>query len=353
MRALIGKSERVRQVVDEVIPALFPLKVKELGRAMTDIYKRLPDKVKQSIGLLCLQGRERLFAVDGQHRLAGVQEAIKRAKESQDPAVWGHGFLGDEISVIFIGHEISTRGIERTRRVFTTLNKTAKRVSKGETIALDENDVMAIICRRMVEDNPWFMEPRVAIRATNNLVPGDTTSLITIGALYDVLTIVYSKIIKQRKALRDLQFGNRPEDQQLDQYHGRALSYFRRLAEAIPELNEYFESRRPSRVVSKYRGDFGGHLAFRPIGLLVITAVIAQLCRRMTLTAAIDEVKGLPMALQDPPLADVIWSKKTGTIQAGNRSLATRVYLGQLGHLTKRALDEVTRRYTELTGLKL
>lgn len=44
VRALIEKSERVRKVLDEVIPALFPLKVKALARAMTEVYKQLAHK---------------------------------------------------------------------------------------------------------------------------------------------------------------------------------------------------------------------------------------------------------------------------------------------------------------------
>jgi DNA sulfur modification protein DndD len=44
VRAVIQKSERVRKILDEVIPALFPLKVKALGKAMTDVYKQLAHK---------------------------------------------------------------------------------------------------------------------------------------------------------------------------------------------------------------------------------------------------------------------------------------------------------------------
>jgi len=44
VRAIIQKSERVRSVIDEVIPALFPLKVSELASAMTNVYKQLAHK---------------------------------------------------------------------------------------------------------------------------------------------------------------------------------------------------------------------------------------------------------------------------------------------------------------------
>ncbi len=44
IRTIIGKSERVRQVIDDVVPALFPLKVKELASAMTTVYMSLAHK---------------------------------------------------------------------------------------------------------------------------------------------------------------------------------------------------------------------------------------------------------------------------------------------------------------------
>lgn len=44
VRQLLNKSERVRSVLEEVVPLLFPLKVQALGRAMTKVYKQLAHK---------------------------------------------------------------------------------------------------------------------------------------------------------------------------------------------------------------------------------------------------------------------------------------------------------------------
>lgn len=44
VRTIIGQSEKVRQVIDDVVPALFPLKVRELASAMTTVYKSLAHK---------------------------------------------------------------------------------------------------------------------------------------------------------------------------------------------------------------------------------------------------------------------------------------------------------------------
>lgn len=43
-RHLVNKSERVRAVIDEVVPLLFPLKVKQLATSMTKVYKQLAHK---------------------------------------------------------------------------------------------------------------------------------------------------------------------------------------------------------------------------------------------------------------------------------------------------------------------
>lgn len=43
-RALIEKSARIRNVISNLIPALFPLKVQELADSMTSVYKRLAHK---------------------------------------------------------------------------------------------------------------------------------------------------------------------------------------------------------------------------------------------------------------------------------------------------------------------
>ena len=48
--------------------------------------------------------------------------------------------------------------MERTRRLFTTLNRYAKPVKKSEIIALDEDDIIAIITRELVEKYPLFRE---------------------------------------------------------------------------------------------------------------------------------------------------------------------------------------------------
>ena len=61
-----------------------------------------------NMGFLRLTGDEKIFPVDGQHRVEGIKSAIKERPE-----------LGDEsIAVILIGHQKNKEGMEKTRRIF-------------------------------------------------------------------------------------------------------------------------------------------------------------------------------------------------------------------------------------------
>jgi DNA sulfur modification protein DndB len=105
----------------------------ELGNFRSPKKPELVEEIRQSdvdaLGFLALSGKERIFAIDGQHRLAGIKQALKENAE-----------LGDEkVPVILVGHRKDAGGLRRTRRLFTTLNKTAVPVAKRDIIALDED----------------------------------------------------------------------------------------------------------------------------------------------------------------------------------------------------------------------
>ena len=134
-----------------------------------------------SVGFLTLRGDEKLFTLDGQHRLSGIKAAVEE-KGADAPT--------DEVPVMFVAHEKSDQGLRRTRRLFTTLNKTAKPVSKFDVIALDEDDVMALTVRWLIDENPdMFGGDRIAFVGSSNMPQSNVTSLTTIVNLYDILLI--------------------------------------------------------------------------------------------------------------------------------------------------------------------
>lgn len=312
------------------------------SNAKADELKNLSEDVIASVGFLTLRGDENLFALDGQHRLAGIKKAVKDGLES-DPY--------DEVSVIFVAHRDTKSGLERTRRLFTTLNKTARPVSKGDIIALDEDDVMAICVRRLIEETEFFAGKRVAFVASNNMPVANTTSLTTIGNLYDVLTILFTEAKSDLKARKpDLQ-RVRPSDEKLDAYFAYAQELFVQLGKNFKELDQFFSAKNTEPVVKKHRGSHGGNALFRPIGLETFTRVIARLTKDMSLAQAVKLAASLPRSLNDEPLERLMWDSNKKTILNGHKVTLREVLLYMLGKNAKNYSEgTLLERYRRETG---
>ena len=75
--------------------------------------------------------------------------------------------------------EDDSEGYERTRRLFSTLNRYAKPVGKKDIIALDEDDSVAIVTRLLVEDHPLFVG-KISLGQSKNIAKSDQESLTSI-----------------------------------------------------------------------------------------------------------------------------------------------------------------------------
>jgi DNA sulfur modification protein DndB len=141
-----------------------------------------------SFGVLTFDGSQQYFALDGQHRLRAIKDAILK-----NPS------LGKEdITIILVSHYDTPQGKEKTRRLFTNINKNAKVTTKSENLALDEDDAFAIITRRLVNEHPFLsQEGRVSIFASqgNNgemslatqVKDNDRKAITSISQLYEMV----------------------------------------------------------------------------------------------------------------------------------------------------------------------
>lgn len=294
-----------------------------------------------SVGFLTLHGDEKLFALDGQHRLAGIKKAVAAGLQ-QNPL--------DEVSVIFVAHEVTKKGLERTRRLFTTLNKTARPVSKGDIIALDEDDVMAICVRKLIEETELFSGARIATVASNNMPVSNTTSLTTIGNLYDVLLILFTQSSWDLKGPKSDLSRARPDDKVLKRFFDYALGYFELLRENCAELRSFFAASDTESIVRKHRGSHGGKMTFRPIGLEILTRVVARLTKEMPLKEAVVLTAELPRDLTSPPYEGLMWEVGKKTISNAHKATLREVLLYMLGDYAKWKQETLLERYRRETG---
>jgi DNA sulfur modification protein DndB len=80
------------------------------------------DRSSYGFGLLRFDGSQTYYALDGQHRLKSIQEAINLNPD----------LAKEEITVIILKHEDTPAGLERTRRLFSTLNRRAANLRWNE-----------------------------------------------------------------------------------------------------------------------------------------------------------------------------------------------------------------------------
>lgn len=316
-----------------------------------------------AFGFLSLTGKEILFPLDGQHRLSGIIEALGRDDDSAEH------LADDELSVIMIAHDPSIDGRTRSRRLFTTLNKRAVPVKKSETIALDEDDVMAIAARFLVEDDKLLSKAdMVAIRSNAAMPPTDTKSLTTIVTLYDLLARLFKELSGQD--FDTLKY-NRPDDEWLGVYLACASEFFAALGKNFDIFGECLNAKDHGKLVKKHRNTDGGHFLFRPAGLLLFAELVSahikdhwdgsfeeeaddcELVKKAALKqirASVKAFKEIETDLSERPFADLLFIQKTGKMVPGQRSLVRDILLYDFDLLSKRKATSVEARLVGAIG---
>lgn len=303
----------------------------------------LPDDIEGTLGILKLDGSERLWAIDGQHRVAGIQLTVAEKPQIGE----------EEVCVIFVAGVTSEHrdddplGYERTRRLFTTLNHYAKPVSKKDIIALDEDDVVAIVTRQLLEEYDLFRE-KISIGQARSIPVTDKKNLTTIEVLYDTLDIHLRdgkpRSWKQFRAIR-------PSENVIARFYKKATELWDTMIEHFPPFQELRESKSTEETAGRYRHSLGGHLLFRPIGLLIVVRVLRYLTESgMPLAEAVRVVSQVPMELSAPPWAGLLWdtANKRMITAPENQKVAERLlFYGVGGDLSRFKVnpDDLRREY--------
>ena len=299
---------------------------------------------RSALGFLELSGSEKLFALDGQHRLSGLQKAVK-----DDPTI------REETSpVLLVAHSTDREGLVRTRRLFTTLNKHARPVTKGQIIALDEDDPIAIVTRLVVENDKRFAGDTIAFGDSNSLGPDDSTALTTLIALYQILEVLLSKLDHRFRSqvLESIKHKSRPEEDVLTGCLELSTRFFKLFAEHFPAINGYFRARNKQRWVARYRNSDGGHILYRPIGIVMFARLIVEYARsQRRLRTAFHRAAQLPQMLTEPGYNKVIWQPVSGTMVVGRKKWSEDFLRMTLGlPVSLRRKRTMAKQYNDMLG---
>ena len=318
----------------------------------------LDPRFRYSLGILELDGTENLYAIDGQHRVAGIKEALRQRLSRGEYEE--HDRLANEcICMIFVSADDRQEGHrERIRRLFTTLNRQARSVSEPEVIALDEDDAAAIITRRMVNSYVGFRQRRldeqnglpglIQMGTRHEIQQSNDHSITTIVSLYRMVKVIF------RSELKDITSEYRtyrPSEKDLKSLYEKFVMVWEYLREYDSALRDVLYSDPEERLARKYRNRGGGHLLFRPLGLQAFSGALQVLrTRNVETERAIKSLCELPMLISDSPWRDVVWNPNTRRIISVNKAMTEALLLHMLGQRPRSSSYDLESKYNQLHG---
>ena len=306
------------------------------------------DEEYYDIGLLELSGNEKIFPVDGQHRVEGIKKILS---ETQD-------FNNENIPVIFIGHKNDIDGMQRARRLFSTLNRYAKPVSKRDIIALDEDDAVAIASRDLIENHSLFENERI-LDSRGKAIPRNNqkafTTIITFYECnYELLHLFLDdktvkntngkKIKGRSKAKEYIRF--RPVQNELKNYLSLCFSFWDSLSSEIDAVRLYLET---SPSTGKQRNRDGGNLIFRPVALIPFVKAIIHIHKQTgsLFEEILKEVNLLPLELTDSEWAGVLWDSNNHKMLMSHQTVVELrlIHLYDSNLLTEKENERLVKGY--------
>ena len=311
------------------------------------------DRSSYGFGLLRFDGSQIYYALDDQHRLRSIQKALEHNPD----------LAKEEISVIILKHEETGEGLQRTRRLFSTLNRRAKPTTTGQNIAIDEDDAIAIVTRRLVKESE-ILKALVSIKLGSKQISqtkSDYPYITTLAALYEtneMLLGCYDDGLDIDQKFKQF----RPSNDDLDAYYDFLEKLWIKLLNKCPgfepilsghkkpgDIRKRFEEPGIPALDDSGKPIVGGNVFARPIGQFIIAEVIKIAgTQGKSIEDTIDAIMtNISMDIDQAPWVSVIWNSSTQSIRGGKaeRALIASVISHALGLKIKVKVRELTKKY--------
>ena len=151
------------------------------------------ESIEQSFGVLRFSGGQNYYALDGQHRLKAIKTLLQPDDEEErvEPP---KDFENEEVSVLMVIRPTESEDEEwlsSYRRLFSSLNRYAKPTDKDTNIIMDEDDIFAILTRRLISSHDFFKAPgrhleSLRIQTKGRQLREGTSFFTSLQQLYDL-----------------------------------------------------------------------------------------------------------------------------------------------------------------------
>ncbi len=288
------------------------------------------DDYTNSIGILSFEGNEKMFAIDGQHRVAGIaiayDEIIKKNKKNQ--------FLDDQYPVLFLAHIDDELGKKRTRKLFSDINKKAKPVAQGDRIKIDEEDLIAITTRRIYATYPYFQNGKlISLTENAKLEQKDTSNFTNLLGLYNLIKVL-SKLFNPQKSIQLWDEAN------IVTLKSIVECFFDFIIENVNEYKSYFIDNTLS--IEKARKD-NKYLLFRPIGLVLLGKLYVHFFENLDYLKEV--INKIGFIFPESPLNNVVWNNGRMEAKSSNQNIAFKLVLYILNQLNDNEENNLLNQY--------
>lgn len=228
----------------------------------------------QNAGFLTLPGKERLIALDGQHRLLAMKLCLKGASAisvamlgnkkmtPQMMALEPHPELAEEeVSVIFVEHENNLK----TRKIFNKVNKYARQTGRGQNIITSDDDVYASIARRLFAEGEVLHKigKNELVNWSSNTLSQRSKQLTTVSALYTIAETISKDRGWSAKVM--------PSDADaIEEVFEENTDFWKQLLEGMSVYREYLALTKLDKPISQLRED---NLLMKPVTHMALAHV--------------------------------------------------------------------------------
>lgn len=297
------------------------------------------EKDYTTVGFLEFSGEEKIFPVDGQHRVKGIKEAV---------AV-DENLKFETVPVIFIAHDDSPEGRKKTRKLFSTINRRAKPVGASENIALDEDDICSIITRDVVQQFPLFHGKNLTTYEGKQIPVSNKIAFTSIITLYQCIeSIVKWQLSKQGisgKKYKDYLL-YRKEDSIISNMRNIVFDIMEAFVNNTTTIQTYLNNPDDNRAEA-FRNNTGGSLLFRPIALTeYFNAAIVLFDNGYNNVEAFSKLNQLPHIISENPWNGLLWDG-TKMVNRVSRSAVKNllVYMVDKNLLSENEYKKMTELY--------
>lgn len=286
--------------------------------------------IENKIGILTLSGNEEIFVLDGQHRLLGIRKAYEEDKSIGE----------DEVSLIIVIHKSELK--ERTRRLFTVLNRYAVSIKPAEKVILEEDDAAAILTRKLVQEHPVFIiDNAVSSTKLFNLTSTDTKNFTTLVCLYEInkILIDYTALYKSKVIIR-------PSDEILKALYLKITSYWDFFFKEFPDVVKFINEEKIPAKFARNKAS-GGSLLLRPEGQLLFASIYKEYLDQNKIKYFIENISKIDFNISGNNWMYVFW--KGDTMETKHKKLKRAIFRYLLNKNENKTyiINELTKIYKD------